>query len=69
MEKPKIDLWGILLLVAFFICLSIGGYLSFKSIKYDILTQLEKVPLILPTPIPLNSATPSATTTQSAQTK
>lgn len=66
MEKPKIDIWGILLLVTFFTALSYAGYLSFKSIKYDILTQLEKVPLVLPTPI---SASPSAENTPSAQTK
>jgi len=62
MEKPKMDIYGLMLLLALFVALSIGGYISYKSINYGILTQLESQQLVLPTPMPLITATPSAST-------
>jgi len=69
MKETKIDFWGYVLIISFFIILSIGGYISYKSIDYKVLTKLESQELILPTPIPQASpsaqtATPSATPTE-----
>lgn len=51
-EKNKIDYVGVTLIVIFFILLSYAGYLSYKSIDWDVLDRLEKAPLVLPTAIP-----------------
>lgn len=64
MEKSKMDIWGILLLTAFFICLSVAGYLAYKSIDYTVLTRLENQKLTLPTEAPFHPATQSAQTTK-----
>ena len=63
MKETKIDFWGWTLIISLFIILSVGGYFSYKSINYKILTQLENQPLVLPTPIP--PASSSATVTSS----
>jgi len=69
MKETKIDFWGWVLIISLFIILSIGGYISYKSIDYKILTKLESQQLVLPTPVPFNPATPSAqTATPSAAT-
>ena len=72
MKETKIDFWGWVLIISFLIVLSISGYISYKSIDYKILPKLESQQLVLPTPAPLNPATPSAqtaTSTPSAATK
>jgi hypothetical protein len=60
MKETKIDFWGWTLIISLFILLIVGGYLSYKSIDYQILTKLENQKLVLPTPIV--QASPSATT-------
>jgi len=49
-NQNKIDYIGIILLSIFFILLSYAGFLSYKSIDWDVLKRLESSPLILPTP-------------------
>jgi hypothetical protein len=56
MEQKK-DTLGTILIIIFLILLTIAGYLSYKSIDWDVLKKMESQPLILPTPIP---ASPSA---------
>jgi hypothetical protein len=56
-ENKKPDYIGntiVFILLGFLIY---AGYLSYKSIDWDVLKRLEAQPLILPTPIP---ASPSA---------
>jgi hypothetical protein len=68
MKETKIDFWGYVLIISLFTMLTIGGYISYKSIDYKILTKLESQKLILPTEIPFNPATPSAQASPSAAT-
>ena len=69
MQLPKIDLLGSLILGLLFTLLAYGGYISYKSIDWDVLKRLEASPLLLPTPIITNPATPSASTSPSATLK
>ena len=67
MPQNKIDITGIILLSSFFLLLLFAGYLSYKSIDWDVLKRLESKQLVLPSPIPTQStqitptASPSAT--------
>jgi len=55
---------GNIIIAILFILLAIAGFISYKSIDWDVLKRMEQVPLVLPTPIPTtNSATTSATVT------
>ena len=58
---------GNIIIAVLFILLAIAGFISYKSIDWDVLKRMEELPLVLPTPIPTNnpattSAVPSATT-------
>ncbi|KKR68347.1 MAG: hypothetical protein UU09_C0011G0024 [Microgenomates group bacterium GW2011_GWA2_40_6] len=60
--KPNPDYLSIILLISFFLLLTYAGYLSFKSIDWDVLKRLESSPIAIPTlqPKPINNATESA---------
>lgn len=58
-EQP-IDTVGWILIGVFFSLLAYAGYLSYKSIDWNVLKKLESVQLILPTPITASPSTPSA---------
>ena len=61
MEKNnKQDHIGNIIIFTLLILLTYAGYLSYKSIDWDVLKRLEAQPLILPTPIPTIQASPSA---------
>lgn len=51
-EKNKIDYIGVTLILIFFTLLSYAGYLSYRSIDWNVLKRLEEAPLQLPTVIP-----------------
>ena len=55
MPKQKIDNIGYLLICLFLILLTYAGWLSAKSIQWDVLETMESKTLVLPPP-----ATPSA---------
>lgn len=57
MSIPKLDFFGYLIIVILLGLLSYAGYLSQKSIDWDVLKRLESQKLILPTP--LSSPSPS----------
>ena len=60
-ENHPIDAIGWLLIASLFSLLAYAGWLSYKSIDWDILKKLESIPLVLPTPIIAPPATSSAT--------
>ena len=51
MEKNYIDNTGAILIGALLFSLIVAGYITFKSIDFDVLKKLEAQPLVLPTPI------------------
>lgn len=51
-NKKNIDYIGVTLILIFFILLSYAGYLSYRSIDWDVLKRLEEAPLGVPTIIP-----------------
>ena len=53
---------GNIIIATLFILLAIAGYLSYKSIDWDVLKRMEEIPLVLPTPIPTNQQTPPLST-------
>ena len=58
---------GNIIIAVLFILLAIAGFISYKSIDWDVLKRMEELPLVLPTPIPTDnpattSAVPNATT-------
>ncbi len=59
-ENKKPDYVGNIIIFVLFGLLTYAGYLSYKSIDWDVLKKIEAEPLILPTPIPSISATESA---------
>lgn len=59
-ENKKPDYIGNIIVFILFGLLFYAGYLSYKSIDWNVLKNLEAEPLILPTPIPASPATPSA---------
>ncbi|MFA6602882.1 MAG: hypothetical protein WCT01_03705 [Candidatus Shapirobacteria bacterium] len=64
MEHSKpLDTLGITLIAIFFILLSYAGFLSYKSIDWNVLKRMENQPLSLPAlPVPATaSASPAAT--------
>ena len=60
-ENNKIDYIAVILVSVFFLLLSYAGYLSYKSIDWDVLKRVEQAPLGVPTPIPVVSVAPPAT--------
>ena len=58
-DKKNIDYIGVTLVLIFFILLTYAGFLSYKSIDWEVLKRLENSPIALPTPV---VSTPSATT-------
>ena len=52
--------FGPVLLTLLFIFILIAGIISYQSIDWTVLTRLENQQITLPTPIPTNTATPSA---------
>jgi hypothetical protein len=59
-ENKKTDNIGNIIIFILLGLLLYAGYLSYKSIDWDVLKRLEKETLILPTPIPTLTATQSA---------
>lgn len=59
-ENNKPDYFGNTLIFFILILLLYAGYLSYRSIDWNVLKRLEDQPLVLPTPIPPTTATPSA---------
>lgn len=57
--KNNIDYIGVLLLTVFFILLTYAGFLSYRSIDWNVLKRMESSPLVLPTPIPTQLPEPS----------
>lgn len=66
MQPNKLDTIGYLLIATLFVSLFYAGYLSYKSIDWNVLKRLESQKLILPTPVP---ASPSANIILSPKTK
>jgi hypothetical protein len=60
MDK-KITPFGYLLIATFFILLAYAGWLSAKSIDWDVLKRMENSPLTLPTIVPSPVSSISAT--------
>jgi len=58
MEDKPIDFIGGVLLLALFLLLAYAGFLSYKSIDWDVLKRLESAPPVLPPPA-TSSALPS----------
>lgn len=59
-ENKKPDYIGNTIVFILLGLLIYAGYLSYKSIDWDVLKRLESQPLVLPTPIPAITASPSA---------
>lgn len=57
MTQKQIDPTGYALIMILLTLLLYAGYLSYKSIDWDVLKRLEAQPLVLPTPIPQNDQT------------
>ena len=60
MKIEKLDTLDYILIATLLLLLTYAGFLSAKSIQWDVLQQMENKQLILPTPI---ISTPSAQTT------
>lgn len=56
MENQK-DPIGYILITIFFILLAYAGWLSAKSIDWDVLKRMEQAPLTLPSSVATQSAT------------
>jgi Na+-transporting methylmalonyl-CoA/oxaloacetate decarboxylase gamma subunit len=59
-ENKKPDHIGNTIVFILLSLLIYAGYLSYKSIDWTVLKRLESQTLILPTPIPIIQASPSA---------
>lgn len=68
-ENKKPDYIGNTIVFILLGLLLYAGFLSYKSIDWDVLKRLENTPLVLPTPIPTTTATSSATATPSSTKK
>jgi hypothetical protein len=68
-QNHSLDTLGITLIAIFFILLSYAGFLSYKSIDWDVLKRMENQPLSLPAvPVPATaSASPVATSPATPQ--
>lgn len=64
-ENNKTDHIGNIIVFILFGLLFYAGFLSYKSIDWKVLENLEKDPLILPSPIPTLVSTQSAQITPS----
>lgn len=68
-DKP-LDFWGYLIIVTLMSLLSYAGFLSYKSIDWDVLKRLEEAPLNLPAPItPTITAPPASPSAVPSQPK
>ena len=47
---------GNIIITVLFILLAIAGFISYKSIDWDVLKRMEQIPLVLPTPVPATSS-------------
>jgi len=57
------DPTGNIIIAVLFILLAIAGFISYKSIDWNVLKIMEQIPLVLPTPIPpINDATTASPT-------
>jgi len=65
-ENKKPDYIGNIIVFILLGLLLYAGFISYKSIDWNVLNRLESENLVLPTPIPTSIATNSATTTRSA---
>jgi hypothetical protein len=61
MTQKPLDFWGYLIIITLFTFLSYAGYLSYKSIDWNVLKRLEASPLNLPAPITPTISSPSST--------
>ncbi len=61
MTQKPLDFWGYLIISTLFTFLSYAGYLSYKSIDWDVLKRLESSPLELPVSITPTISLPSPT--------
>jgi hypothetical protein len=68
MEDKPIDFIGGLLLFTLFLLLAYAGYLSYKSIDWDVLKRMEASPLVLPSPIPTGVVPPPQNNTPTSAT-
>jgi hypothetical protein len=72
-ENKKPDYIGNIIVFILLGLLLYAGFISYKSIDWNVLKRLENTPLVLPTPIPTNSilqnTTNSATSTSSSTKK
>lgn len=68
-ENKKPDYVGNIIVFILLGLLLYAGFLSYKSIDWDVLNRLESENLILPTPVPASIATNSATSTVSSSIK
>lgn len=58
-QPSQPDFIGLGLILFFFLLLGYGGFLSYKSIDFDVLKKLEAAPLVMPTPIPTQAVVPT----------
>lgn len=68
-ENKKPDYIGNTIVFILFGLLLYAGYLSYKSIDWDVLKRLESEPLILPTPIPATQSAQIAPTSTTSAVK
>ena len=59
-ENKKPDYIGNIIVFILFGLLIYAGIISYQSIDWNVLKKLESNPLVLPTPMPTLTATPSA---------
>ena len=60
---------GAIIITVLFILLAIAGFISYKSIDWDVLKRMEQIPLVLPTPIPATTSTTPTATISATPTK
>ncbi|MFA6185200.1 MAG: hypothetical protein WCT51_02025 [Candidatus Shapirobacteria bacterium] len=68
-ENKKPDYIGNTIVFVLLGLLLYAGFLSYKSIDWNVLNRLESENLILPTPIPTNSALQNATSSAITATR
>jgi len=68
-ENKKPDYIGNTIVFILLGLLLYAGFLSYKSIDWDVLKRLENTPLVLPTPIPTDSTLQNATSSAVTATK
>jgi hypothetical protein len=65
MQKTNYDFIGTIIIVIFLVLLGIAGFISYKSIDWDVLKRIESQTLVLPTQSP---ASPSVGVSDKAST-